>query len=81
MSLDKPTHKWWIALTVVPAGLISAVDSTSVGIAIPSMMTSLRADLDQIQWVVTVFLIMQVLLMPTAGWLTSLFGRRQSIHR
>jgi EmrB/QacA subfamily drug resistance transporter len=42
----------------------------------PSMMTNLRVDLDQIQWVVTVFLIMQVLLMPTAGWLTGLFGRR-----
>jgi MFS family permease len=76
MNADRSTHKWWIALTVVPAGLISAVDSTSVGIAIPSMMTSLRVDLDQIQWVVTVFLIMQVLLMPTASWLTSLFGRR-----
>jgi EmrB/QacA subfamily drug resistance transporter len=76
MNADRSTHKWWIALTVVPAGLISAVDSTSVGIAIPSMMTSLRVDLDQIQWVVTIFLIMQVLLMPTASWLTSLFGRR-----
>jgi EmrB/QacA subfamily drug resistance transporter len=76
MSSDNPAHKWWIALTVVPSGLISAVDSTSVGIAIPSMMTSLRADLDQIQWVVTIFMIMQVLLMPTVGWLTGLFGRR-----
>jgi EmrB/QacA subfamily drug resistance transporter len=76
MSSDTSTYKWCIALTVVPAGLISAVDSTSVGIAIPSMMTNLRVDLDQIQWVVTVFMIMQVLLMPTVGWLTGLFGRR-----
>ena len=76
MHPDTPTYKWWIALTVVPAGLISAVDSTSVGIAIPSMMTTLRVDLDQIQWVVTVFMIMQVLLMPTVGWLTGVIGRR-----
>jgi hypothetical protein len=57
MKADSPTYKWWIALTVVPAGLISAIDGTSVGIAIPSMMVSLRADLDQIQWVVTTALI------------------------
>lgn len=76
MTAETSISKWQIALTVVPAGLISAVDSTSVGIAIPSMMTSLRVDLDQIQWIVTVFLIMQVLLMPTAGWLTGLVGRR-----
>lgn len=77
MNPSSPSYKWWIALTVVPAGLISAIDSTSIGIAIPSMMTNLRADLDQIQWVVTIYLLMQTLLMPMAGWLTALFGRRR----
>ena len=76
MTPDHPRYKWWMVLTVVPAGLISAIDGTSVGIAIPSMMTSLRADLDQIQWVVTTYLLMQTLLMPMTGWLTALLGRR-----
>ncbi|MCZ6876153.1 MAG: DHA2 family efflux MFS transporter permease subunit [bacterium] len=73
----RPAQKWWIALAVVPAGLVQAVDATSVSIAIPNMMTSLRADLDQIQWVVTISLLMQTLLMPTAGWLSGRFGRRR----
>ena len=77
MSPDRPGYKWWMVLTTVPAGLIQAVDATSVSVAIPSMMTSLRADLDQIQWVVTVSLVMQTLLMPTSGWLTGRFGRRR----
>ena len=77
MTPDHPRYKWWMVLTVVPAGLISAIDGTSVGIAIPSMMTSLRADLDQIQWVVTTYLLMQTLLMPMTGWLTALLGRRR----
>ena len=77
MSPDRPGYKWWIALTVVPAGLIQAVDATSVSVAIPNMMTSLRADLNQIQWVVTISLVLQTLLMPTSGWLTSLIGRRR----
>ena len=66
-----------MALTVVPAGLIQAVDATSVSIAVPSIMTSLRADLDQAQWVITISLIMQTLLMPTSGWLSSRIGRRR----
>ena len=77
MTPDHPAYKWWMVLTVVPAGLISAIDGTSVGIAIPSMMTSLRADLDQIQWVVTTYLLMQTLLMPMTGWLTALLGHRR----
>ncbi len=77
MSPDRPANKWWIALAVVPAGLVHAIDSTSVSIAIPSMMTSLQVDLAQIQWVVTISLITQTLLMPAAGWLMGLVGRRQ----
>jgi EmrB/QacA subfamily drug resistance transporter len=76
MNPDSPSYKWWIALAVVPAGMIAAIDGTSVGIAIPSMMVNLRADLDQIQWVVTISLIIQTLLMPMAGWLTNLLGSR-----
>jgi MFS transporter, DHA2 family, multidrug resistance protein len=76
MTPAHPSYKWWIALTVVPAGLIAAIDGTSVGIAIPSMMTTLRADLDQIQWVVTGSLLIQTLLMPMTGWFTALVGRR-----
>jgi DHA2 family multidrug resistance protein len=66
-----------MALTVVPAGLIQAVDATSVSIAVPSMMTSLRADLDQIQWVITISMVMQTLLMPTSGWLSNRVGQRR----
>jgi DHA2 family multidrug resistance protein len=77
MHADRPSYKWWIALAVVPAGLIGAIDATSVSIAVPSMMTNLRADLDQIQWVVTISLVMQTLLMPTSSWLTGLIGRRR----
>ncbi len=76
MTPEQPSYKWWVALTVVPAGLISAIDATSVGIAIPSMMTTMRADLDQIQWVLTTYLLIQTLLMPMTGWLTALLGRR-----
>ncbi len=80
MNTDQPpgdAYKWWITVTVVLAGLIFAVDSVSVGIAIPNMMTSLRADLDQIQWVVTVAMLVQTLLMPITGWLLSVLGSRQ----
>ncbi|RMF87999.1 MAG: MFS transporter, partial [Nitrospinota bacterium] len=58
-------------------GMLTATLSiTTVNLAIPKMMTSLRADLDTIQWVVTAFMIVQTLLMPMVGWLTSLIGSR-----
>ncbi len=68
--------QWWMTLTVTLAGLVYSVDSVSVGIAIPNMMTSLRVDLDQVQWVVTISMLVQTLMMPTTGWLMGVLGPR-----
>jgi MFS family permease len=69
-------YQWWMTLTVTLAGLVYSVDSVSVGIAIPNMMTSLRVDLDQVQWVVTISMLVQTLMMPTTGWLMGVLGPR-----
>jgi MFS transporter, DHA2 family, multidrug resistance protein len=76
MNPDSPSYKRWIALTTVQVGMISSIDGSAVGIAVLSMMVSLRAGLDQIQWVLTISLIIQTLLMPMTGWLTGLVGSR-----
>jgi MFS transporter, DHA2 family, multidrug resistance protein len=49
----------------------------SINIAVPTMMTSLRADLSQIQWVLTAFMIARTVVMPTLGWLGGLLGNRR----
>jgi hypothetical protein len=38
MNPDTPSYQWWIALAMIPAGMIAAIDATRVGISIPSMM-------------------------------------------
>ena len=49
----------------------------SVNIALPAMMTSLRADVSQIQWVLTAFMVARTVVMPTLGWLGSRLGNRR----
>ena len=49
----------------------------SINIAVPNMMTSLRADLSQIQWVLTAFMIARTVVMPTLSWLGSRLGNRR----
>ena len=49
----------------------------SINIAVPTMMTSLRADVSQIQWVLTAFMIARTIVMPTLGWLGGLLGNRR----
>jgi EmrB/QacA subfamily drug resistance transporter len=50
---------------------------TVVNLAFPQIMTSLRADLDQMQWVQTGYMIVTAVMMPSVGWLGSRWGNRQ----
>ena len=48
-----------------------------LNVAIPSMMSSLGADLDRIQWVQIAFQIVQAVFIPAVGWLSARVGTKQ----
>ena len=49
----------------------------SINIAVPTMMTSLRAEVAEIQWVLTSFMIARTVVMPTLAWLGGRLGNRR----
>ena len=49
----------------------------SINIAVPTMMTSLRAEVAEIQWVLTSFMIARTVVMPTLAWLGGWLGNRR----
>jgi MFS family permease len=55
----------------------AGLNVTVVNLAFPKMMTSLRADLDVMQWVQTGDMIMQAAMMPSVGWLGARLGNRK----
>ena len=69
---DRPSYKWWVTWTIMIGSFLFALDTTIVNIAIPKIMTSISADLNQIQWVLIIYMIGMAVVMPTAGWLSDL---------
>ncbi|MBI3057770.1 MAG: MFS transporter, partial [Deltaproteobacteria bacterium] len=69
-------HKWWVSLTLFLGTLSVALTATAVDIAIPSIMSSLGASLNKIQWVLTGFMITRTVLIPSVGWLGDRLGDR-----
>ena len=70
-------NRYLIALTVVLASVMELIDTSIVNVAIPHMMGSLGATLDQIAWVSTGYIVANVIILPITGWLASYFGRRR----
>ena len=69
--------KWGISLAVILGSLTTSVMGGTVNVALPTMMTSLRAEVNQIQWVLTAFMITRTVMMPTLSWAGGLLGNRR----
>lgn len=67
----------WLALIVLCLGFfVILLDTTIVNVAIPTMLDSLHAGLDQILWVLNAYLLTLAVLLVTAGRLGDIFGQR-----
>jgi DHA2 family multidrug resistance protein len=69
-------NKWLISIPVMLAALTAVLDASIVNVAIPHMQSSFGAAVDEIDWVITGYLISNVIVIPATGWLSSIFGLR-----
>jgi EmrB/QacA subfamily drug resistance transporter len=66
----------WIVLSVTTIGaLMSAIDSTIVTLALPSMMVELHSDLISMIWVIMAYILVSTVFLLTFGRVADLFGR------
>lgn len=69
-------RKWVIVGTVILASVIELIDTSIVNVALPHMMGNLSATLDEVAWVITSYVVANVIVVPMTGWLSQRFGRR-----
>ena len=70
-------HKWVVAGTVLTGTFMAVLDGSIVNVALPHMMGSLGATLEEITWVATGYLLSNVLIMPIVALLSARFGRKR----
>src|SRR5215212_7638700 len=70
-------HKYLIAAAVVLAALMQVIDSSIVNVALPDMMGNLGANLDEVAWVSTGYILASVIVIPLTGFLGDLLGRKR----
>jgi len=66
-----------IVFSVMLAVLLEIIDTSIVNTALPAMMGNLGATLDEIDWVITGYIISNVVVIPLTGWLAARFGRKR----
>jgi EmrB/QacA subfamily drug resistance transporter len=67
---------WWIATVFLLGTIMSALDTTIVNVALDALGKDLHASVDQIQWVVTGYLLALAAVIPVSGWAARRFSSR-----
>ncbi|HVA58128.1 MAG TPA: DHA2 family efflux MFS transporter permease subunit [Gemmatimonadaceae bacterium] len=75
--MDQDRGKWVIAGTVMIGNIMAVLDSSIVNVALPDMAGNLGATVEEITWVVTGYILANVLVMPIVGMLSARYGRKR----
>jgi DHA2 family multidrug resistance protein len=70
-------HKWGVLGVVVLGSFMAILDNNIVNVALPKMMANFGATVDQIEWVVTGYMIAFAISMPTTNWLKEMIGLKK----
>jgi DHA2 family multidrug resistance protein len=77
-SASEPGPRRAIIVTCAMAGsVMQTLDSTIASVALPFMQGSLSASLDQVNWVLTSYIVAAAIMTAPVGWLAARFGRKR----
>src|SRR6478735_6019550 len=76
-SMDPKLRRILITVCTMTATVMQALDTTIANVALPYMQGSLSASLDQINWVLTSYIVASAIMTAPIGWIADRFGRKK----
>src|SRR5712672_3334438 len=75
--LPAGTRRALVTVCAMAATIMQTLDSTIANVALPYMQGSLSASLDQVNWVLTSYIVAAAIMTAPVGWLAQRFGRKR----
>lgn len=69
-----PNYKWKVLISVVFGTFMVILDSTAVNVAIPTFQRVFNAKVDQVDGILTIYVLALGIVTPLAGWFSERFG-------
>jgi len=76
-SMDPKLRRILITVCTMTATVMQALDTTIANVALPYMQGSLSASLDQINWVLTSYIVASAIMTAPIGWVAERYGRKR----
>ena len=72
-------HRGLITVALMLATIMQALDTTIANVALPHMKGDLGASPDNINWVLTSYIVAAAIMTPVTGWLADRLGRKRTV--
>ncbi len=71
------SNPWVIAFSVMLATFMEVLDTSVANVALPHIAGTLSATPEEATWVLTSYLVSNAIILPTAAWMSTIFGRKR----
>jgi DHA2 family multidrug resistance protein len=71
---ESPTYRWLVLAGVMIATFMAVLDATIVNVALSTLMSTFGVTVDRVEWVLTAYLIVFGVMLPSSGWLADHLG-------
>jgi DHA2 family multidrug resistance protein len=71
-------YRWWVLINVMIGTFMAVLDSTIVNVALPKIMGVFGVSLDGVEWVVTAYMLVFAVMLPTSGWVADHLGYKRT---
>jgi DHA2 family multidrug resistance protein len=74
LNPENESYRWLVLATVMVGTFMAVLDSTIVNVALPKLMATFGVSVDRVEWIVTGYLLVFAVTLPSSGWLADTWG-------
>ena len=75
---EHPSYQWWVLANVMIGTFMAVLDATIVNVALPKIMAAFGVGVDKVEWVLTAYLLVFAVMLPSSGWVADHFGYKRT---
>jgi MFS transporter, DHA2 family, multidrug resistance protein len=75
---DHPSYRWFVLANVMIGTFMAVLDATIVNVGLTKMMSAFGSSVDKIEWVLTAYLLVFAVVLPSSGWIADHWGHKRT---
>lgn len=78
MQQNHKGFSWWVLWSVMIGTFMAVLDATIVNVALPKIIASFGTSIDKAEWILTGYLLIFAVMLPSSGWIADHFGYKRT---